>query len=106
MVSEGKLMSCGGPRRSTATRQAIEAQLDKLGQDAEKEDCSTNARMAHVEGSRAGDFQLACDIVGLSHYPIGHVNLKPVTRLSRHVHSYRSRDQRQARHSNCKSSLN
>ena len=53
-------------------RRAIEARLDKLGQDAEK--ISANARNA-LEHLRAGDFQLACDIVGLSHYPISHVRV-------------------------------
>jgi len=52
--------------------QKIEAQLDKLGRDAQK--ISENAKNA-LDHLRAGDFQLACDIVALSHYPIGHAKL-------------------------------
>jgi hypothetical protein len=51
-------------------RREIEAQLDKLGRDAQK--ISENAKSA-LDHLRRGDFQLACDIVGLSHYPIAHV---------------------------------
>ena len=53
-------------------RQAIAARLDKLGRDAEK--IAANARNA-LEHLRSGDYQLACDIVGLSHYPISHVRV-------------------------------
>ena len=53
-------------------RQKIEAQLDKLGRDAQK--ISENAKNA-LEHLREGDFQLACDIVALSHYPIGHAKV-------------------------------
>ena len=53
-------------------RQAIEARLDKLGRDAEK--IAANARNA-LDHLRSGDAQLACDIVGLSHYPISHVRV-------------------------------
>jgi hypothetical protein len=51
-------------------RREIEAQLDKLGRDAQK--IAENARNA-LDHLRTGDLQLACDIVALSHYPIGHV---------------------------------
>ena len=51
---------------------AIEARLDKLGRDAEK--IAANARNA-LDHLRNGDPQLACDIVGLSHYPISHVRI-------------------------------
>ena len=53
-------------------RQAIEARLDKLGRDAEKIAANAQNALRHL---RAGDFQLACDIVGLSHYPISHTHL-------------------------------
>jgi hypothetical protein len=51
-------------------RREIEAQLDKLGRDAQK--IAENAKNA-LDRLRQGDLQLACDIVALSHYPIGHV---------------------------------
>jgi hypothetical protein len=51
-------------------RGAIEAQLDHLGRDAQK--IGENARNA-LDHLRRGDVQLACDVVGLSHYPIAHV---------------------------------
>jgi len=50
----------------------IEARLDKLGRDAEK--IAANARNA-LDRLRKGDFQAACDIVALSHYPISHVRV-------------------------------
>ena len=53
-------------------RQEIEARLDKLGRDAEK--IAANARNA-LDRLRREDFQAACDIVALSHYPISHVRL-------------------------------
>jgi hypothetical protein len=53
-------------------RREIEARLDKLGRDAEK--IAANAQNA-LEHLRAGDAQLACDIVGLSHYPISHARV-------------------------------
>ena len=53
-------------------RQKIEAQLDKLGRDAQK--ISENAKNA-LDHLRRGDLQLACDIVALSHYPISHVKV-------------------------------
>lgn len=53
-------------------QRAIEAQLDKLGQDAQK--IAENAKNA-LNHLRQGDLQLACDIVALSHYPIGHVKV-------------------------------
>ena len=53
-------------------QRAIEARLDKLGRDAEK--IAANARNA-LDHLRSGDGQLACDIVGLSHYPISHVRV-------------------------------
>jgi hypothetical protein len=51
-------------------RREIEAQLDKLGRDAQK--IGENAENA-LDHLRRGDVQLACDVVGLSHYPIAHV---------------------------------
>ena len=48
------------------------SRLDKLGRDAEK--IAANARNA-LDHLRTGDDQLACDIVGLSHYPISHVRV-------------------------------
>ena len=53
-------------------REEIEAQLDKLGRDAQK--IAENAKNA-LDHLREGDFQLACDIVALSHYPIAHVKV-------------------------------
>ena len=53
-------------------RQAIEARLDKLGRDAEKIAANARNALGHL---RSGDYQLACDIVGLSHYPISHVRV-------------------------------
>jgi len=53
-------------------RQEIEARLDKLGRDAEKIAANAQNALRHL---RAGDFQLACDIVGLSHYPISHARV-------------------------------
>ena len=53
-------------------RREIEARLDKLGRDAEKIAVNAKNALAHL---RTGDFQLACDIVGLSHYPISHVRV-------------------------------
>jgi hypothetical protein len=53
-------------------RQEIEARLDKLGRDAEK--IAANARNA-LDRLRRDDFQAACDIVALSHYPISHVRV-------------------------------
>jgi hypothetical protein len=53
-------------------RQVIEGRLDKLGRDAEK--IAANARHA-LARLRAGDEQVACDVVALSHYPISHVRL-------------------------------
>ena len=48
----------------------IEARLDKLGRDAQKSAENSKEALDHL---RAGDLQLACDIVALSHYPIAHV---------------------------------
>ena len=53
-------------------RQKIEAQLDKLGRDAQR--IAENAKNA-LDHLRQGDLQAACDIVALSHYPIGHVQV-------------------------------
>ena len=53
-------------------RQEIETRLDKLGRDTEK--IAANARNA-LDRLRRGDFQAACDIVALSHYPISHVRV-------------------------------
>jgi hypothetical protein len=53
-------------------RKMIETRLDKLGLDAEK--IAANARNA-LDRLRREDFQAACDIVALSHYPISHVRL-------------------------------
>jgi len=53
-------------------REKIEAQLDKLGRDAERISENAKNALAHL---RRGDFQMACDIVGLSHYPISHVKV-------------------------------
>jgi hypothetical protein len=53
-------------------RQQIEAQLDKLGRDAQR--IAENAKNA-LDHLRQGDVQAACDIVALSHYPIGHVKV-------------------------------
>ncbi|MBA2451208.1 MAG: hypothetical protein H0V51_24610 [Chloroflexi bacterium] len=51
-------------------RREIEAQLDKLGRDAQKIAENAKEALGHL---RSGDLQVACDIVALSHYPIGHV---------------------------------
>ena len=53
-------------------REEIEARLDKLGRDAEKIAANAQNALRHL---REGDFQLACDIVGLSHYPISHARV-------------------------------
>ncbi len=59
-------------------RQEIEARLDKLGRDAEK--IAANARNA-LDRLRRENFQAACDIVALSHYPISHVRLDHDARM-------------------------
>ena len=53
-------------------RQEIEARLTKLGRDAQR--IAENVRNA-LHHLHAGEVQLACDIVGLSHYPIAHVRV-------------------------------
>jgi hypothetical protein len=53
-------------------RREIEARLDKLGRDAEKIAANARSALAHL---RTADYQLACDIVALSHYPISHVRV-------------------------------
>jgi hypothetical protein len=53
-------------------RREIEGRLDKLGRDAEK--IAANARNA-LDRLRREEFQAACDIVALSHYPISHVRV-------------------------------
>ena len=50
----------------------IEVRLTKLGLDAQR--IAENVRNA-LHHLREGDVQLACDIVGLSHYPIAHVRV-------------------------------
>ena len=52
--------------------QEVESRLDKLGRDAEK--IAANARNA-LDRLRREDYQAACDIVALSHYPISHVRV-------------------------------
>ena len=53
-------------------RRELEARLDKLGRDAEKIAANAKNALGHL---RQGDFQVACDIVALSHYPISHVRV-------------------------------
>ena len=53
-------------------RDEIEARLNKLGRDAQR--IAENVRNA-LHHLREGDVQLACDIVGLSHYPIAHMRV-------------------------------
>ena len=53
-------------------REEIEARLNKLGLDAQRIAENVKNALGHL---RAGDVQLACDIVGLSHYPIAHVRV-------------------------------
>ena len=60
----------GGQSVDEQQRREIEAQLDKLGRDAQKIAENAKDALGHL---RTGDLQLACDIVALSHYPIGHV---------------------------------
>ena len=53
-------------------RDEIEARLNKLGVDAQRIAENVENALHHL---REGDAQLACDIVGLSHYPIAHVRV-------------------------------
>ena len=53
-------------------RDEIEARLNKLGQDAQRIAENVRAALHHL---RVGEEQLACDIVGLSHYPIAHMRV-------------------------------
>ena len=53
-------------------RDELKARLNKLGRDAQRIAENVQNALGHLRG---GDIQLACDIVGLSHYPIAHVRV-------------------------------